>query len=494
MRLTDQAAASLFLEKTGVAMQVSALSILATNPDLDAILKHVGSRLSSLPHYRKRLAFVPFNLAHPVWVDHEEFDIAEHITKVELPGDTSVDDLISHAVDIGTKPLDRTKPLWAMHLVSAKDRDQTILVHVVHLAALDNVTLGEDAHVFFDLLREPRVAPPEDWTPEAAPSEMDLASEAVKDNTAAFAEQSRRLGSFSEHGSEMIRRATESVTRFLTEPICIAPWNQGLVGQAREFRRISVPYLNVRKLRRKLGGTDNDIVLTVLVEAAARYLANKSVNAAGRHLRVFCPVKVRREDTSGIRGSRMSGVFPVADAEPRAVLDRLTEIRWENESIKQNREAQALQLLSELAPPLPTIPGVDDATASRFFGQTPLNWLTFNPINFFQQFMPGNLATSISSSLPPAFSQMMAGFNFSAVTANGAQTSLFFAGHEVKEQLFVPALAGNLGFAVAISTYAQTLTFNLVADRVLMPDIDMMQSSVEAVTQELMQAAELSDN
>lgn len=483
MRLSDQAAAALFLENSGVPMQVLALSVLDSPTDLGAIQQHVWQRLRNASKYRQRLAYVPYNLGRPVWVDHDEFDITEHVIAVEAQG-SSTDDAIAQAVQLASAPLDRAKPLWRMYLIQTSDQS-TVLAHVAHLAMLENVSLSEDAHVFFDLQRTPRELDEDTWEPSPAPSGAQLATEALQENTKQFAAQAQRLGNFSSSNGEMIRRATESVTRFLTEPVCMAPWNQGFVSATRSFTHTSVPYLQIRAARRALGGSDNDIVLSVLIEAAARYLKAHGVESKDQHLRLFCPVKVRREDANGVRGNRISGAFPVADCEPKTITDRLQEVRWENESIKQNREAQALQLLSELAPPLPTIPGLDQEATSRLFGQTPLNWLTFNPINFFQQFMPRSMPN-----ISPLFTPSMAGFNFSCVTSQGAQTSLFFAGHEVKQQFMMPVLAANLGFGVAVTTYAQTLTFNLVADPALMPDLELMQSHLEAALHELFEAAE----
>lgn len=485
MRLTDQAAATLFLDTAGVPMQAASVSVLDSPADIAAIQRHIGGRLRALPKYRKRLAFVPYNLGHPVWVDHDEFDISAHVELIELDKDAGLDDALAEATALATRDLDRTKPLWMMYVIARGDAP-AVLVHIAHLALLENVSMGEDAHIFFDLQREPRPADEDDWDPAPPPTDAQLASQAVSDNTRKFAAQASRLGNFPEQGSEMIRRATESVTRFLTEPICMAPWNQGFVGRTRQFEATSLPYLTIRQIRRTLGGTDNDIVLTILIEAAARYLSTHDTATGGQHLRVFCPVKVRREDSDGVLGNRISGVFPVAGAEPKPILDRLQEIRWENESIKQNREAQALQMLSELAPPLPTIPGLDQSATSRLFGQTPLNWLTFNPVNFFQQFMPRRWP-----GISPLFNPSMAGFNFTCSTAQGAQTSLYFAGHEVKQQFTLPVLAANLGFGVAITTYAQTLTFNLMADPNLLPDLDEMRANIETAVDELREAAGL---
>lgn len=467
MRLSDQSASYLFLENIGTPMHVVGVSILNGELDLDAVKANVAARLVRVPKYRRRLRFVPFNLAQPVLVDDRDFDIDQHICEHEVQAGASIDDALVLVQELTSRTLPRDRPLWAMHIVRGFGR--TLLAHVVHLSLLEGLNLGEDAHVFFDLQRDPPVGPEDDWSPRPAPGGEAMVADAIRDNTAAFGERSRRLRASQEGDEELIRRATESVSRFLTEPVCIAPWNQGLVGTHRLFRHVSVPEIEIRQIRRKLGGTDNDIVLALLAESAARYMQDKGLDVHGEHLRIMCPVKIRREGELGVLESRISGMFPFVDAEPLGILTRLERVRWETESIKQNREAQALQLLSELTPPLPpildtsgiTLPGAEAAISSA------LNVMAFNPARFFAQFMPKALpmpGTNIFSSL--------AGFNFSCFNAPGAQTSLFFGGLEVAEQFLMPPLTANLGLGVAVSTYAQTLTFNLNGDAALMSDLD----------------------
>lgn len=484
MRLSDQAAASLHLENAGAPLQVSSLSTLAGLTDLTSVQNAIASRLHHLPLYRKRLAFVPLNLAQPEWVDDAEFTIGTHVTTETLATETE-QGLVDRAVAISARPLDLSKPLWRMHLVVAPKLQQTILIHTVHLATLDSATFGEDARVFFDLQKtaKPRVA--RAWQATPAPSVVELATRAVLDNTKHFASQTERLRNLPKSGTDMMRRATESVSRFLTAPICAAPWNLGFAGGQRHYAQSTMPYLKIRQIRRTLGGTDNDVVLTILFEAAARYLQIKGIVQNRLHLRIFCPVKVRRQDQSGVRGNRMSGVFPVVEASSKSAVERHSEVRRETATIKQNQEAQALQLLSEISPPLPAVPNGENP-ANGLFKQTPLNWLTFNPIEFFQQFMPGSSPfTSSAPGLPAYLGGRIAGFNFTLVTAHGAQIPLFFDGLEVTAQRLVPALAGNLGFGAAATTYAQSITFNLVADPTLLPDLDIMRSLIDEVVDEL---------
>ena len=106
-------------------------------------------------------------------------------------------------------------------------------------------------------------------------------------------------------------------------------------------------FAEFRKIRRAFGATVNDVVLALVAEAAARYLAARNENVKDGHLRLMCPVNVRREDEHGALGNRVSGIFPIVSASPKPIVDRLAKVRYEMEHIKHNREAQALEVMQE---------------------------------------------------------------------------------------------------------------------------------------------------
>ena len=154
MRLSDQAASYLFLENFGVPMHTMGLSLLDGDLSLDDARGAITSRLDRIPKYRKKLRFVPFNLAQPTLVDDQNFAIDNHVFSHSLAQGATVEDAFSLAMELGEKPLHREAPLWAMHLISGFG--STLLVHISHLALLDGMSIGEDAHVFFDLHRTTR--------------------------------------------------------------------------------------------------------------------------------------------------------------------------------------------------------------------------------------------------------------------------------------------------------------------------------------------------
>ncbi|MFT7651319.1 MAG: diacylglycerol O-acyltransferase [Candidatus Azotimanducaceae bacterium] len=485
MRISEQAASFLFVENALSPMHAAAITTLSEDLALTDLQDHIASRLHLCPKYRQKLAYVPFNLAQPLWADDDAFDIAQHISESTTQG-TSTAELLSHAAALSLELLPRNQPLWRMHLIHHAGK--AAVLQTVHHALLEGVSIGDDAQVFFDLKADAKAVDVPEWNPRPAPSANEMMLDAIRDNTKSFSSRAQDLQSSDADRTEMLRRATESVLRFVNEPVQAAPWNRGVVGAKRDFCYREFAYGDVRKIKRALGGIENDVVLTVVSEAAARYINEHQDSVEGAHLRIMCPVRIRREDDDGVRGSRISGTFPVLNAQPQNIIDRHQQVRWENDAIRNSREAHALQLLVELAPPLPAIPSTDWFAPSAFgsmFTNMGLNPATFNPLRLLGQLMPQNLGRTLTSGL-----SQVAGFNFNCVSVPGAQTTQYLANRQVDQQFILPALAGNLGFAVAITTYAQTITFNLVCDPELLPDLERMAQLFEEVFLELLSTAQ----
>ena len=187
---------------------------------------------------------------------------------------------------------------------------------------------------------------------------------------------------------------------------------------------------------------------------------------------MMCPVNVRREDEHGALGNRVSGVFPIVSASPKPIVERLDKVRWEMEHIKHNREAQALELMTESIPTVPPI-----TMAHTMLIGTP--------------FDPTTLAARLPVPVPPSYGQRppLLGFNFTCTNVPGVQVPQYIAGHQVLDTLGVLMLGGTLGYGVAVGSYDQNLYFNFICDPRLMSDLELMASGVDDAFSELLEAA-----
>lgn len=311
MRLTDHDASFLYAETASGPMHGANIAVVQGELSADQVRRHIASRLHLVPRLRQRLCFVPFNMAHPKWVDDPKFDLDNHVLGHQLPDGATLDDALAAAVALAEPLMPRDRPLWRTYVIEGVP-DRTLLLQMGHHVMVDGASGVDISLALFDLQAKappPKPAPP--WRPAPLPSPMELAAEAMREQAESvlgrnFADLSAWRGG----RLEMLRRAGESMTRFVAEPVLLAPWNAGLVGPKRQFAWRRYSFADFRKIRRRFGGTINDLVLAAVAEGAARYLAAHKARAKGWNLRLMCPVNVRRQDERGALGNRVSGIFP----------------------------------------------------------------------------------------------------------------------------------------------------------------------------------------
>ncbi len=70
-----------------------------------------------MPRYRQKLAFPPFGVARPLWVDDPHFNVRYHVRHTALPAPAGDAELRALAGRVFAQQLDRDKPLWEIWLV-----------------------------------------------------------------------------------------------------------------------------------------------------------------------------------------------------------------------------------------------------------------------------------------------------------------------------------------------------------------------------------------
>ncbi len=477
MRLSSQDASFLYGETAAGPMHGCGFAVLDGEIPYETVFQHIERRLHLVPRYRERLAFVPFNLAHARWVDDPAFKLENHVKRHVLPAGTSLESAVEKGLELAEPLLDRGRPLWMTYVLEGV-RGRTVMLSLAHHAMIDGVSGVDLSTVILDLQRDAAPPPPpaEPWAPAPSPGPLELLGEALRENLAALASYAPPIlgGSPRENTerAELLRRANAVMTRLMTVPVVGTPWNASLVGPKRRLAWIRYELAEFRAIRSAFGGTLNDVVLTVVTEAAARYLRAHGESVEGQQLRVMCPVSVRREGEQGTLGNRVSGMFPTLPAWPMPPVERLRTVSEETDRLKRNLEPQALELQMESAPPIAPLAMAQTLLVGTSFD--PTAWLARMPLPVPPRFGPR----------APHF-----GFNFTVTNVPGPQFPLFLAGREVIDMPAAIMLTGVLGYGVAVTSYNQRLYFSLTSDPRLMPDVDRMRDGVDEVFRELREAA-----
>jgi diacylglycerol O-acyltransferase / wax synthase len=318
-RLTDSDASFLYMESASGPMHISSVYVLEGELDYQRVFDHFAERIHLVPSYRRRLAQVPLNLAHPTWVDDPDFDLANHVLHHALPSGTSLQEGIDAAVTLNEPMLDRSRPLWRFTVISGVP-GKTLILQQTHHAMIDGVSGIELTTILYDFDAKggnrPPPAPP--WHPDPVPGPLErVVRRPARQPRQGAAEQPAEpaLGRRAPVAG-WLGRAMRVMSQFVTRPAITAPFNAALVGPhapgtvSEEVLRRDPrdpPRPGRHHQRRGAGGGERG--RGALSGASRR-------ETESQYLRIMCPVSVRTEDQAGALGNQVSAIFPVLPAWP----------------------------------------------------------------------------------------------------------------------------------------------------------------------------------
>src|ERR1700733_7518649 len=360
-RFSTQDATFIYAETPHNPLHIGSILMFEGKIDFNDFVQSVESRLHLIPRYRQRMMQVPFNLGHAVLEDDPGFRIENHVIRHLLrPGMNqaeAIDEMLRH-YEI---PLDYKRPLWEMHSFENLEGARTAIVSKVHHALVDGVSGVELLKVMFDLkpVPDPIEPPSEPWQAEppstAIQRFLEAAREATTGQMKAMMETSRELMRDPETlgaDARSLADGAQQLAQITTRRIVSTPWNSGLVGQRRSLAWSTMSFGDFRRIRNAFGGSINDVVLTILSEAAARYLQHHGYAASGQ-LCIGCPVNVRHKEEATALGNRVSMFFPRLPPEPMDLVERLRYVNAETERIKEAQLPQKLERLMAMADTIP---------------------------------------------------------------------------------------------------------------------------------------------
>jgi WS/DGAT/MGAT family acyltransferase len=459
-RLSSIDASFLTNESSDSHMHVGAVMIFEGPPPLyDDFLEHVRSRLHMVPRFRQKLAFPPAELGRPFWVDDPTFNLAYHVRHSALPAPGSEEQLRNIAGRVFAQALDRSKPLWEFWLVQGLEQNRFALINKTHHALVDGVSGVDIATVLFDLKPVPEPTEPGPrWVPKPAPSTTQLAAEGIRDLTETPVRMTRRALRAAMHPFTTARKAVEAVEALgevawnFTDPAPDLPLNVE-IGSHRRFCWTRSNLDDFKRIKNALGGTVNDVVLTVVSGAMRNWLRGRGIRVEGLELRALVPVSIRDEGEHGDLGNRiaaMRGPLPVYVEDP---VKRLQIVRAAMDDLKGSKQALGAEVISR-----------------------------------FNDFAPPTL---LAQAARINFSTRL--FNLIVTNVPGPQLPLYVLGRELQDVFPVAFLPEHHALAIAIMSYNGGINFGLLADYDSMGDVEMLATGLSESLNELLEAAALAE-
>ena len=456
-RLSSQDNSFLLWEQGNVRMHVASANIFDIGPlkdaatggvDIDLVKRATESFLPRVPRYRQRLHSIPvFN--HAVWVDDPHFDLDYHIRHTALPKPGTLAQLKSLVARVMAQPLDRKRPLWETWIVEGLEGgEQFGMITKIHHCMIDGSSGVDLANIQFSTSAVPsELEPAEPFRPRPAPRRLELFLNESRRQAGIPLEIARDLRRFAENSNDLredIGTRINALTRLFGTGLRAdeTPLN-GRVGPHRHFEWISCRLDDLKSMRKGLGCSINDIVLTVVTGAVRAYLLAKGVDVGVIDFKVATPVSVRNEKDRGELGNNVSSwiiALPISEPDPKRQLELIHEI---TEELKETNQAIGIQMITHVQ-----------------------EWTPSTLLSLGAQAMPGAINTIVTN-------------------VPGPQIPLYFHGARLRAIYPAVPLMEGMGLGIALTSYAGTMGIGFNADPDIIPDLELFvlrfKQSLESV-------------
>jgi diacylglycerol O-acyltransferase / wax synthase len=472
-QLTGMDASFLALETANTTGHVGGLSVLdpstASEPlTLARLTEVMTERLPLVPVLRRKLLNVPFGLDQPYWIDDADFDIEYHVREIALPRPGSDAQLTEQVSRLHARPLDRTRPLWELYLITGLAGDRAAVYSKIHHAAVDGVSGTELLTVLFDLTpagREPPAAEP--FQPERPPPPPVLAARAAirlawrpVQTIRITNELVRLLPTLASPASTLVgeilglNRGDGAVIATRPGRAPATPFNRAITPH-RRFAFRSVDLGTVKRVKKAFGVSVNDVVMAMCAGALRHWLVDHDA-LPGQPLVAMIPVSVRDPASQGALGNRVSAMLAPL---PTSVTDPGLRLQIVHSATQAAKAQQAeipqglVDQISDFAVPALT------ARAARVV-----------------------FATGLLHRLPP--------FNITISNVPGPNVPVYMCGARLIAHYPVSVVTDGQGLNITLVGYLGQLHFGLVSSRELVPDIDKLAGYLPEELALLAEAAE----
>ncbi|GAA3022927.1 wax ester/triacylglycerol synthase family O-acyltransferase [Streptosporangium longisporum] len=360
-------------------------------------------RLHLTPALRMRLVTVPFGLDRPYWTEDTGVDVADHVHEVTLapPGDDAR--LAEEVARIHERHLDRTRPLWEMHLIHGLTGGRVALYAKVHHCAIDGVSGAETIAALLDLTPEPRAVEPPPPPTAPATTAPGLAGMLAGAMARTVLQPARTLYSLGRMAAELdtmplasalpgARQVAAAATRMVTGrmeelpelPVLAAPRTpfNGPIGAERRFAFGSIPLADVKRIAKDAGASVNDVVMTLCASALRAWLRERDA-LPDRPLIAAVPVALR-DGGCGRLGNQISVMVTPIPTDLACPRERLRVMAGTMRAAKRRFAGSPAGWLGELSSMLPA--AVTALATSAVFR---LASIVLPPVNLIVSNVPG---------------------------------------------------------------------------------------------------------
>jgi WS/DGAT/MGAT family acyltransferase len=423
----------------------------------------MAQRLPLAPALRRRLWWMPLNLANPAWVDAQP-DLTEHIVEIKLKKGAGLRDLEAEVGRLHPILLDRTKPLWKFHIFEGLAPSENGCKRVgmysqLHHAAVDGQAAVALANAILDLSPAAREI-------EIKPSgrKKTFRLEMTEMLRGVLGSQAQKVATIIKELPHTVSTLSGAAGQALKQTGLLGGGGKGpsnltlaprtslnvSVTSGRAFAAVTLPLPAVQQLGRAHGATLNDMVLMLVSSAMRRYFAKRRT-LPKKSLVAAVPISLREKgDTTSDNQASMSLVsLGTQIADPAR---RFNHIRAATAAMK----ATMGNLKSVLPTDFPSlgVPWILEAVTA-LYGRAKV-----------ADRIP-QVANVVISNVP------------------GPRVPLYMAGARMLTNYPTSIVVHGMALNITVQSYDQSLDFGLMADAEAMPDMRELAQAITTGLEEL---------
>ena len=202
-------------------------------------------------------------------------------------------------------------------------------------------------------------------------------------------------------------------------------------------------------MRKGLGCSINDVVLTIVTGAVREFLLSRGVDVASIDFKVSTPVSVRSEADRGKLGNHVSSwiiPLPISEADPRRQLELIHDL---TEELKETNQALGVQMMNQVQ-----------------------EWTPSVLLSLGAQAMSGPINTIVTN-------------------VPGPQVPLYFHGARMRAIYPAVPLMQGMGLGIALTSYAGTMGIGFNCDPDVVPDVDLFVARFRQAFDRVAEAAKI---
>ncbi len=427
-----------------VSLAIGGLAVIeGPIPERGALMSTLTERIRVCPRFGQRLRTRPFDFGAPEWVDDRGFDLARHVRHVALPRPGDDRELFQLAADVISRRLDRNRPLWEIWIIEGLSDNRWAMLTKIHHCMADGIAA---THMLAGLC--------DDGIGDSFASHIRAAKEPEAQGllqTIAGANPFNVLGVLWNASAAVAAGATR--TAFGAAEIAaglLRPTTTSLNGPITNLRRYSaarVPLADIEQVCRAFDVTINDVALAAITESYRNVLVQLGEEPLPDSLRTLVPVSMRSGDAVGKTDNRVSVMLPYLPVEEQNPVQRLRTVHKRLNRTKSHGQRQAGHAFVSIADRIPF----------------PLTALAVRLLTRLPQRGVATLTTNVP----------------------GPRQPLQLMGQRVLSVFPVPPIAMQLRTGVAMLSYAEDLSFGILADYEAVADIDALARGIEVAVARL---------